>query len=261
MKTIQILSCNIRDARAEDGDNNWIQRKNTCIAILRQQQADILCFQEMRLNQQTDLLAALPEYSCYGLAEDANTPDTPNALFFRTAAFSLISQGGYWLSGTPKIPGSRSWDSRYTRLANRVILQASESRYRIDITNTHLEDDNPFAAAQQAHVITRQTPPPPTGTLQILTGDMNSDASSDVIQAFLDAGWLDTDTAVHGAASRCRTFHAFEGERCTAEPSGKIDWIFTRGPVQVLAAEIIRDRMELRYPSDHYFVSATVSYE
>lgn len=256
---MKILTCNIRDARARDGDNEWEHRKNACIDVLRQQDADILCFQEMRASQHRDLASALPEYTGYGLAEDPSQPDTPNAIFFRRQQFRCLDQGGYWLSETPDVPASRSWGSAYIRLANWVCLQCIGSTHTVHITNTHLEDGNPLAAAQQARLIVQRTPAA-GHALQILAGDMNTDEHGAALQVLKDAGWHDTYAAAHPAQPTGRTFHAFNGEQCTEEPSGKIDWILTRGTAQVLAAEIIRDRMELRFPSDHYFVSATLSH-
>lgn len=255
---MKILTCNIRDARADDGDNCWEQRKNLCADVLRQQQADILCFQEMRANQRRDLADALPEYSVYGLAEDPAHADTPNAIFFRHDRFRCLEQGGYWLSETPDIPASRSWGSAYIRLANWVCLQAIDEPYTLHLTNTHLEDNNPVAAAQQAHLIVQRTPANTGNTVQILAGDMNTETHGAALAVFRAAGWQDSYAAVHPADPAGRTFHAFQGEQCTEAPAGKIDWILTRGNVHVLAAEIIRDRMELRFPSDHYFVSATL---
>jgi hypothetical protein len=40
-----------------------------------------------------------------------------------------------------------------------------------------------------------------------------------------------------------------------------MDWIFMRGKMKVIDAEIITDSINERFPSDHYFVSATLSVE
>jgi endonuclease/exonuclease/phosphatase family metal-dependent hydrolase len=255
---MKILSCNIRDARADDGDNNWAFRKKACITLLRQQQADVICFQEMRHNQQHDIAAALPEYKTTGLAEAPPALDAPNTLFYRNSCFRLLAQSGCWLSDTPDTSGSRSWGSAYIRLANWVLLQHTVSNTRIRIINTHLEDDNPAVAAQQVQVMTQHIPPANAGELQIITGDMNSDASSPALQFLFDNGWHDTYNTVHHTHNPGYTFHAFQGEQYSGATLGKIDWILTREHTHVLAAEIIRDRIESRFPSDHYFISATI---
>ena len=38
-----------------------------------------------------------------------------------------------------------------------------------------------------------------------------------------------------------------------------MDWIFMRGRLQAIQAEIVTDSVEESFPSDHYFVSATVT--
>jgi exonuclease III len=255
---MKILSCNIRDARANDGDNNWALRKNACIALLRLQDADVICFQEMRYNQQTDLETALPEYRSIGLAEAPPALDAPNTLFYRKSRFQLLAQSGCWLSDTPDTPGSRSWGSAYIRLANWALLQHTASNKRVRIINTHLEDNNPPVAVQQVQVMAQHIPPANTGELQIITGDMNSDVNSPALQFLFDNGWHDTYNTVHHTHNPGYTFHAFQGEQYSGDIQGKIDWILTRGHTHVLAAEIIRDRIESHFPSDHYFISATI---
>ena len=37
-----------------------------------------------------------------------------------------------------------------------------------------------------------------------------------------------------------------------------MDWIFARGEVRTVDAAIVTDSVDGRFPSDHYFVSATV---
>jgi len=38
-----------------------------------------------------------------------------------------------------------------------------------------------------------------------------------------------------------------------------MDWIFARGAVAVTDAELISESENDRYPSDHYFIAATVN--
>ena len=40
-----------------------------------------------------------------------------------------------------------------------------------------------------------------------------------------------------------------------------MDWIFVRGEMKAIDAEVITDSMDGRFPSDHYFVGATISVE
>ncbi len=98
---------------------------------------------------------------------------------------------------------------------------------------------------------------------QPLTMDANADATNPALHTLIAGGWLDTCAAVHGPGETGFTFHAFRGPRFPeGRPPerviGRIDWIFSRGPIETLAAEVIRGCRDDRYPSDHYFISAEV---
>ena len=84
---------------------------------------------------------------------------------------------------------------------------------------------------------------------------MNANALHPGIQSFLEAGWTDTYAAIHGELNPCDTFHKFAGSAHDGS-SGKIDWVFCRGNVEIKGAEIVRDSEGGRFPSDHYFVTA-----
>jgi hypothetical protein len=54
------------------------------------------------------------------------------------------------------------------------------------------------------------------------------------------------------------TYHGFKGSDYDTD-QGRIDWIFARGIIYVLDADIVQDHDNGRYPSDHYFVQANIS--
>ncbi len=258
----RIFSCNIRDARAADGVNGWRQRRDVCSKIITALAADIICFQELRQNQRDDLSAALTDYASYGLPESADEPDAPNAIFWRNALFSCIDSGGYWLSELPQLPGSRSWGCEYIRLANYVLLQHRDGT-RLRIVNTHLDDRSQFAREQQARLLAAHSTDSVDDELQILCGDMNCAANNPALNILTEAGWRDSYAAVHGGRDSGFTYHAFLGaaydpNRHPREPRGRIDWILVRGAIAISAAEIIRDSIDGHFPSDHYFVGATL---
>ena len=101
----------------------------------------------------------------------------------------------------------------------------------------------------------------PDGYAQVLAGDMNCDAGNPAIMRFLDAGWRETFAEIHGQEDPGFTFHGFLGPKQVSD-LGKIDFVLARGPLCILDAQIIREHGlkkngSPRYPSDHYFVSAT----
>lgn len=254
---MKILCCNIRYFGADDGDNNWVHRRDICAEIMLAHQPDIICVQEMWQQQFDDLVARLPGFASYGLMHAPTSRHPANCIFYKAERFEWVTAAGYWLSETPHIPGSKSWESHGERLANWIRLIDGESGVEFRVINTHLDHISAEARKQQAAVIGRESAAYPEAYPQILVGDMNCDRRHEPLAVFARYGWVDTYETIHGVQEAGCTFHNFLGPAYEAN-FGKIDWIFVKGDVQTVDAEIIKDHVNGRYPSDHYFVSAEV---
>ena len=254
---MKIITCNIRCFGGDDGDDHWVHRKDYCARVIRDQQPDLIGFQEMWRQQFDDLLPLFPEYACYALADEALSLHPMNTIFYRRDAFHLISQGGYWLSPTPHVPGSLGWDSACVRQAVWVRLTDKASGGEFRFANTHLDHVGQLAREHQARIVNEDASAYPADYPQLLSGDMNCAAGNPAIDTFLKGGWQDTYTQAHGPDDPGATFHSFQGPDFKSD-LGKIDWIFSRGAVRTTSAEIIRDNNQGRYPSDHYFVTTEV---
>ena len=256
---MRILTCNVRYSAAKDGDNHWDLRKDYCVEVVRQQAADLICCQEMSGEQQRAFAGGLPGYEWFGMVDQPHAGTPVNSIFYRRDRFRPISAGGYWLSETPHIPGSRSWESSVIRLCNWLRLEDRASGRDFRLANTHLDHISQPARENQMRLILEDSAAYEAVFPQILTGDLNCNAANAVIAAVLKAGWVDTYHQLHGSLNPGNTFHGFQGPATTSQ-DGKIDWIFVRGALKTTAAEIITTHDGGRYPSDHYFVSADVAF-
>jgi endonuclease/exonuclease/phosphatase family metal-dependent hydrolase len=207
----------------------------------------------------------MPEYDSFGLSNP--TPEfTPNnAILYSRPRYELVSSGGFWLSETPHVAGSKSWDSAVVRFANWVHLRERATDRELRVWNAHLDHKGHAARAEQARLLVEGiSAMDAAGVPQVLAGDMNAYAKHPAIAALKESGFNDTYGAVHGLADPGHTYHGFLGSKRyegsdDPTPGRKIDWIFTRGDLKSHAAEIIRDGRAGRYPSDHYFISAEIS--
>lgn len=254
---MKILCCNIRYFGAEDGENDWIYRRDICAEIMLAHEPDIICVQEMWQQQFADLQTRLSGFASYGLMHDKISKHPANCIFYRTEHFELVTAAGYWLSETPHVPGSQSWASQDIRLANWVRLIEKQTGAEFRLINTHLDHISEEARRNQAAVICMDSNAYPDDYPQLLVGDMNCDRRQEPIAIFTGNGWIDTYETVHGAQEAGFTYHGFEGDGFEAT-LGKIDWIFIKGALQTVGAQIIKDNIDGRYPSDHYFISAEV---
>jgi endonuclease/exonuclease/phosphatase family metal-dependent hydrolase len=254
----RIISCNIRKSDADDRENSWRCRRVICCAVIHSRAPDIICFQEMRRDQFTDLSAFFPRYAAYGLTKGAGDANPINTIFYDPSRFGLLAAGGFWLSDTPQQPGSSSWGSASIRLANWVQLQEEGTGKVFQLLNTHLDHGSEPARVNQAQVIVHEMKATrKDDSVQIVTGDLNAGWSHPAMVHFREAGFRDTYEEAHGFQYGGNTFHNFAGERYQGR-EGKIDWILTRGTIKVIQAAIVRDAVHSCFPSDHYLVEATL---
>jgi endonuclease/exonuclease/phosphatase family metal-dependent hydrolase len=254
---MKVLTCNIRCFGAKDGLNHWTHRRRLCADVIRAQAPDIVCFQEMWSQQFADLSAALPGYRWFGATDEPAGRHPQNCIFYRREGFERLAAGAYWLSKRPHVPGSRSWGSACIRLANWLRLEDRATGIEFRVVNTHLDHLSQEARDNQARLLAEDAAAYPPAYPQILAGDMNCDADNTAIGGLQAAGWSDTYSSIHGTGNPGPTYHEFLGPRFHSSV-GKMDWIFVRGNLRTLGAEVITESREGRFPSDHYFVSATL---
>ena len=255
---IRILSCNIRYSRADDGENSWIHRKELCRDVIRSRDAHIICFQEMTPEQFGYLKTEFPRHDAYWILDEPEDGEPVNAIFYRKNAFLLESSGGYWLSEIPHVAGSRSWHSDCIRLADWVILTDKRRGQQFRLINTHLDHVSQKARENQAKLINEDAAAYDASFPQVLTGDMNADKDNPAIRIFKDRRWKDTLELIYGDSELGYTGHKFLGAGLPNAAQGRIDWVFVRGEIRVKSAEIVKDSIDGRYPSDHYFLSSEI---
>jgi len=268
-----ILTCNIRVALPEDdaAGNGWKARRELCLDVIRAQQPDLFCLQEVLRVQMEDFERGFPEFAGFGFEgpevearKVGYQGIAKNPIFYSRERYDFVSAGGFWLSETPHLPGSSSWESARPRHVNWLRLRERAARRQFRVLNTHLDHVSQRAREEQIKLILAEAALYPPDFPQLLAGDLNAGAANPVLKLTLDAGWTDTHTAAPGPRDDGNTTHGFLGPKHTpkteaARQRGPIDFILTRGPVSTLAWKIIRDGRDGRYPSDHYFVAARLA--
>lgn len=268
--SLKILTCNIRVDLEDDAKKGvgWSDRREACLHIIKQRDADVIGFQEVLKNQFLDLKENLKEY--WGIGFDGPEMDryrtgyhgiAKNPLFFKKKRFELLAAGGYWLSETPLVAGSISWGSARARNASWVRLLDKSTGKECRIINLHLDHVNKEAKRKQIEVVLEESAQYPPDFPQILVGDFNASAETPVVQSVFKYGWKDSYIEINGDGEPGYTVHLFKGDKYEKKDIGKkIDFIFTKGEqIKSIASSIIRDAYKDRYPSDHYFVEATLT--
>lgn len=263
---LRVMSFNIRYGDADDGINAWKFRRDLVARTIRDFDPDLLGVQEALNLQCDDLERALGEtYGFHGAGrEDGRARGEFTAILFRRGRFERLDGGHFWLSETPDVPGSRSWDAEVTRMASWVTLRDLAIAGRTGtmfFLNTHWDHMGKRARLESARLIRRKVRGlHPDGPV-IMVGDFNArehdEEYAELLRSTDDGGprFVDAYRAAHpDAQTEEATFHGFKGGR----KGIRIDWIIHSEDLVATAAGIDRTSEDGRYPSDHYPVTATL---
>ena len=127
------MSCNIRitglPADEVEG-RRWDDRKDVCLKVIKSRKPDIICMQEVIYESYDYMKKKLSGYTAFGFEGPEMDPWTEgyhligkNVIFFSKKRYELVSEGCYWLSETPTIGGSSSWETSRARHCNWVRLR------------------------------------------------------------------------------------------------------------------------------------------
>ncbi len=248
------MTANLRNADRADDGYSWESRKDVCARVIAACTPDVLGVQEATIEQVEWIADAVPEHAWHGLRQDPHGHPR-NAIFVRRS-LTVVDRGGYWLSPTPHVPGSTGWGAKYARHVNWLVLADGSGR-EWRISNTHLDHVSEQARAGAARLLAEDAAAWPDATPQVLMGDFNAGAGSAPLTTLEEVGWRDAWTGANpDQPDSGPTRHGF-GDPSAAHPQ-RIDWIMLRGAASVLACEVVRDRPDGVWPSDHYFMWADV---
>lgn len=246
---IDVMSFNLRYWNKADGPNAWPNRRSAVVSVIQRFDPLVMGTQEGLPEMLADLDTDLPDYARIGRGRGSDEADEFCAIYYRSDVLELIAEGQFWLSTTPEVPGSRSWDSSLPRICTWGHFRTKDEELEFVMFNTHLDHEGEDARRLGAELLwERMRPFVERGLPCILTGDFNCEPQSIPIQ-FLRERLTDAleDKGAGGA-----TFHGFSG----VGVGGWIDYIFVSANVGVVSAEVIRDKVDGRFPSDHYPIRA-----
>jgi len=247
---MRILTFNLRFANPLDGLNYWDNRKELVVETILVVNPDLVGTQEGTVPQLDYLTEHLPGFLPL-VAHRQVDPTCQYPTIFYRQGFRVRESGEFWLSETPKVHRSKSWDTAFPRLATYGLFQETGRDLWFYFINTHLDHVSQLARLQGSRVIKQffQEKKEPL----ILAGDFNEPPDEAVFKELTSPGgrWVDTWRALYHGPEPA-TQHNFDGQ-----PRGhRIDWILITAPFRVIKAEVVRYNHAGRYPSDHfpYFV-------
>ena len=189
--THRVMSANIRITGLEPDAgtvNEWDNRKEYMIEVLRAYNPDIIMMQEVIYDSYAYCKEQLNDYFAFGFEGPEMDPFTEgyhfigkNVIFFSKERYELVSAGCYWLSEDPVIGGSISWDTNRARHANWVRVLDRKSGKQLRLIDIHLDHKSNDAKVNQAKLIVREAAQYQEDFPQILCGDFNSGKTTEQV--------------------------------------------------------------------------------
>lgn len=247
---LSVMTFNIRYNNPGDGEHAWPYRKERVAQLIQFHDTDLVGVQEALRGQIDDLSEMLPEFAWVGVGrDDGKDAGEFSPIFYRRDRFTLEDTGTFWLSESPEVIGSKSWDAAITRIANWALFEDSVTGESLLHLNTHFDHRGEQARINSAALIVERLPQLASELPVIVTGDFNVPPTNEVYE-IMTGSLQDAYTAsVLEPYGPQGTFSGFEV--VVTPDDRRIDYVFVDSGTEVLRYGALSDQLNGSYPSDH----------
>ncbi len=252
---LSVMSFNIRYGTAADGDDHWKFRKPKTISALQKRKPELIGLQETLDFQIDEILQGLQGYQTAGVGrDDGKSKGEFSAIVFDANRLRLLRSDTFWLSDTPGVVASKSWGNRVVRVCTWAYFKDLRTGKFFYFYNMHLDHESQPSREKSVELVLKRISERGTSDPVIIAGDFNAGEDNPAIKAVKDAGWRDTFRVLYPDVKEVGTFSGFNPEF----GKDKIDYVFVDAKTDVLSAEIVKDKVDGRWISDHAPVVARV---
>ncbi|MDR0328775.1 MAG: endonuclease/exonuclease/phosphatase family protein [Planctomycetaceae bacterium] len=281
--SIRILSINVRLSTANDGEDNWVNRRDIMTEVITAGDYDFIGTQETVMhpnpeqNQVTFIASKLPEYGSFGRSRETDSEvGEAMMIFYKKNRWQMdeMDQTTFWLSDTPEIAGSKTDPAAGCTRSVTVALfhelkDGKPTGRKIYVYVTHYDHMSEEARQRGAKLLMERMAERKNKDVPVVVmGDMNCGEKSPAIRFMQgepmkldDKEWTasykltDTFRAANPDEAEVGTFHGFR-----TPGKDKIDYIFISPSLKTISSAIIRSQREGRYPTDHFPVEAVIAW-
>ena len=260
---LQVMTFNIRLNIVVDSLNAWPYRKDKVASQILFHDVHLLGVQEAQHDQMVDLKARLPKFKYVGGGrDDGKEKGEYSAIFYDTTRLQSLQSQTFWLSLTPEVPGSKSWDAAIARIVTWAKFKDRKTRKIFFAFNTHFDHIGKQARRESANLLLQKVASIAGNTPAIVTGDFNATPADEPIQVVTDktnplhlTNAKEVSITPHYGPTG--TFNAFKSKERDDQP---IDYIFLKGKGwKVKKHATISQTWDGRFASDHFAVLAAIN--
>ncbi len=258
-RSINVMTFNIRFDNPKDAPNDWPNRKDKVTSQILFHQADIIGLQEALHNQVMEMEKELPGYKFTGPGrDDGKQKGEYSCIFYNAKRLELQASETFWLSETPTMPGSKSWDAAITRIVTWARFKDKKTKKVFYAFNTHFDHVGKIARRESAKMVLHAVDSIAGKTPAVITGDFNAQPDDEPIMVIMDVAnplkLIDSKAiSTTGHYGPNGTFNAFGPKEQADKP---IDYIFLKGKWKVAQHATLSQTWGGLFSSDHFPVFA-----
>ncbi len=262
-QTLNVMTFNVRYSTLADSANAWIYRHDKVTSQILFHEADIIGIQEALHSQVMDMQKVLPAFKYVGVGRtDGKQEGEYSAIFYNSKKLQLLESKTFWLSETPTVAGSKSWDAAITRIVTWAKFKEIKTNKTFFVFNTHFDHIGKVARRESAKLLLRKIDEIAGKSSVIVTGDFNATPGDEPVQVLVNAEdrLKITDTKFISQQPHygpTGTFNGFGSKEINDEP---IDYIFIKNGFKVLKHAALSQTWQGLFSSDHFPVFATLAF-
>ncbi|MBO4634871.1 MAG: endonuclease/exonuclease/phosphatase family protein [Bacteroidales bacterium] len=250
---LSVMSYNVRNSAAADGENAWELRRPATVAMLETLKPDIVGLQEVLPDQQEYITAQCPNYVAYGIGRNDGVEGERMTVIYNKDVLEMLQGGTWWLSETPDVP-SVGWDAKYPRTATWVLMKDLRNGKQFYFVNTHLDHKGVEARRNGLALVVAKIREMNPDVPMVLTGDFNVEPGDPALTA-LDGLMINA----RESAPVTEDTPSFNGYR--TERQKVIDYIYYSQFAAARDFRVVTESfLDIPYISDHYPIVSTLVY-
>lgn len=246
-ETVRIMSFNVRDGEFD--------REEIVPQVIADYLPDSAGLQECEGTWFLTLKAYLPDYGIVGVGRLTGMPllGESTAIMYRKDKYKVVDWGTFWLSETPDRV-SIGWDAKYHRTCTWAVLENRETGEQYAHVNTHLDNSGAQARTKGLDLVLKKAAD--FDMPVVLTGDFNFPKGSNLYKQLVSGDMTDVSALAEKADSGC-TSHGYKD----VTEGNPIDFVLVNDKItNVKSYNIIRDKYNDRFVSDHYPIYADMTF-
>ena len=147
------MTFNLRFENDFDGENHWVNRRDFLAKTILKYRPQVVGTQEGKPSQLSFLEENLVGYRISAESRHWDDHCQYPTLYYLEETSVLLESGEFWLSETPRLHLSKSWDSAFPRMISYALLKMKETGKKLWVGVTHLDHISEWARIEGARMI------------------------------------------------------------------------------------------------------------